>query len=286
MTTSTCAARPWELARRIWSRDSRLSAGERAVAWVLLIHDGKGGCWPGRETIAACTGLSRATVQRVLATLAHRGVLTIEYRPGRTSRYRFGLEHEDLNPAHCESAQSESPVAHDEPTPGSARADTQLRASHDQAKEHAQELTQEQASDPPSWPGANAPVPASGGPPGTRRAARKPRGLPAEEQSRFSEWYDAFPLHASRTNAEKAWGQLTAAEREECIAESPAWIKAREGADRNYLPYPAKYLREKRWTDDPPPPRSETTYRHYNNARPRSIFDDLDSDDPELEPLP
>jgi hypothetical protein len=69
----------------------------------------------------------------------------------------------------------------------------------------------------------------------------------------FDSWYEAYPKHEARNDAERAWGKLTDAEQVECVRRSPAWNAAKVGTERKFLPMPATYLNGRRWRDDVTP---------------------------------
>jgi hypothetical protein len=72
-------------------RESGLDATARHVAHVLSTYmDGRGRCWPSRETLAAAVGLSVRTVERAVQRLEAVGWLRVERTEGgrhRTNTY-------------------------------------------------------------------------------------------------------------------------------------------------------------------------------------------------------
>ena len=80
---------------------------------------------------------------------------------------------------------------------------------------------------------------------------------PVTSAALFSVFYDQYPRHEARTNAEKAWKKLSQAERIECLDKTPAWVKAKVGTERRYLPLPATYLNAGRWRDPIENPREK-----------------------------
>lgn len=60
----------WLLAGQM-ARDKRLNDAARRIGWFLLNHVNQqtGTCWPGYERLAEDSGLSRATVARVINML-------------------------------------------------------------------------------------------------------------------------------------------------------------------------------------------------------------------------
>jgi len=67
---------------------------------------------------------------------------------------------------------------------------------------------------------------------------------------RFEDFYHCYPKHEARQDAGKAWAKLSQEERIECLERTPAWVKARAGTERRFLPKPATFLNGKRWRDE------------------------------------
>lgn len=68
-----------------------LSTAERLTLIVIADHANPttGNAWPSRERLMRCTGLSRATLPRVLASLVRLGLLESLPRTGFTTMYRL-----------------------------------------------------------------------------------------------------------------------------------------------------------------------------------------------------
>ncbi len=80
----------------------------------------------------------------------------------------------------------------------------------------------------------------------------------AEDQARFAEFWDAYPLKANAAKAEAAF--ITAIIRgtsaQAIIDGAARFAAARAGEDPKFTPQPARWLADRRWTDDVPPPSS------------------------------
>jgi Helix-turn-helix domain len=73
-------------------RESELDPTARHVAHVLSTWmNGRGVCWPGRETIAEGTGYSVRTVERAVARLERDDWLRVERGVGQRSNRYFAL---------------------------------------------------------------------------------------------------------------------------------------------------------------------------------------------------
>lgn len=65
----------------------------------------------------------------------------------------------------------------------------------------------------------------------------------------FGEFWQAYPVHKARADAERAWGRLKAVDREAALAGIPAY---REECLRTGVAfcYAQKYLSRRRWEDE------------------------------------
>jgi hypothetical protein len=67
---------------------------------------------------------------------------------------------------------------------------------------------------------------------------------------RFDEWWEIYPLKKSKGRAKKAWKPAKAKTSEEfLIASLKTWVAKNVGTDPKYLPYPATWLNDEKWTD-------------------------------------
>lgn len=57
------------------------------------VRAGKEESWPGVDTIAMRTSLSRKSVMRAISSLEAKGLIAVERSNGRSNRYRFNLSH-------------------------------------------------------------------------------------------------------------------------------------------------------------------------------------------------
>jgi hypothetical protein len=81
------------------------------------------------------------------------------------------------------------------------------------------------------------------------------KGAHSPDPPEFESFYAAYPRKKARADALKAWTSVVRPEDLPLIEQALAWQRlqpdwTKEG--RKYVPYPAKYLREKRWLDEPP----------------------------------
>lgn len=86
----------------------------------------------------------------------------------------------------------------------------------------------------------------------------------------FSKFWKSYPRKKDKQNAEKAWLKLSPdtslvkviISYIEVAKKSPAWTNSNE----KYIPYPAKFINNRRWEDQPDPPGEEKG--EYKNEKP------------------
>ena len=76
-----------------------------------------------------------------------------------------------------------------------------------------------------------------------------------EDNPEFARFWNAFPRRVSKKDARKAWLEINpdpaTVDRMVCTL---SWQSEEWARDRfRYCPYPASWLRDERWTDEPPP---------------------------------
>lgn len=84
-----------------------------------------------------------------------------------------------------------------------------------------------------------------------------------EDDPRFAAFWDAYPKRVAKKDARKAWFDIAPTDAQvvlmiaalEWQREQPGWLK--DGGQ--YIPYPAGWLRDERWTDEAPKPTKPTT---------------------------
>lgn len=77
----------------------------------------------------------------------------------------------------------------------------------------------------------------------------------AAEEVAFSTWWDLYGKKIDRAKCEKKWNKLTVAEKQACLAATPAYVASTP--DLQYRRHPATYLNNKSWENQIIP---------YNNA--------------------
>lgn len=78
------------------------------------------------------------------------------------------------------------------------------------------------------------------------------------DKSDFARWYQAYPRHEARGDAEKAWRGLKPMPALEVLLAAVEWqrsdgcLQPREADGRSLIPLPATWLRKARWLDERP----------------------------------
>lgn len=73
----------------------------------------------------------------------------------------------------------------------------------------------------------------------------------------FAEFYTLYPKKMARPVAEKSWNRLSPAEREAALKALPNHIRTWD--DRQFIPYPATWLNQRRWEDEIEPVQHKVT---------------------------
>lgn len=79
--------------------------------------------------------------------------------------------------------------------------------------------------------------------------------MPHVADADFDRFWDAYPKRRAKADARKAWAKLRPApDLVEAILEALAWQSLQPDwlkDDRQFVPYPATWLRGERWEDEP-----------------------------------
>lgn len=199
-----------------------LTPTDKLVLIGIANHDGDGGSWPSIATLAMYAGVSERTVQRSIAALQERGLITVEQNAGGTMHTRNDRRpnfYTINRPRH--GVTSASSRNRNGATPVTPRGDTAM--SPEPSLNH-QELT----------------------------LAQLPLSVP--ETSRFEEFWKVWPKRVGKRAAFKAYERaLKRASHEQILqgAQDMAalWMLMSE-QDRQYVPYPERWLNADRWADE------------------------------------
>jgi len=78
--------------------------------------------------------------------------------------------------------------------------------------------------------------------------------MPVGHACEFAPWYASYPRKVAKSDAGKAYRQLTAAQRDVLTRNTPAWVVEFSRRPSDKVPYPATFLRRGMWEDPPPKP--------------------------------
>ncbi len=76
----------------------------------------------------------------------------------------------------------------------------------------------------------------------------------------FDAWYSLYPRKVARKAAEKAWARVATSPDviEQIMAGLRAQLPSMRAKDKQFIPYPATWLRGERWTDEIEQPKPLT----------------------------
>lgn len=82
----------------------------------------------------------------------------------------------------------------------------------------------------------------------------------------FDQWYEVYPKKAKRPAAERAFAKARKdASFEELMVGARRWAAA--GIEKQFIPYPATWLNNRQWEDEPPTRRPRPSWQMDNNER-------------------
>ena len=82
----------------------------------------------------------------------------------------------------------------------------------------------------------------------------------------FDQWYEVYPKKAKRPAAERAFAKARKdASFEELMVGARRWAEA--GIEKQFIPYPATWLNNRQWEDEPPTRRPRPSWQMDNNER-------------------
>jgi pyocin large subunit-like protein len=202
-----------------WQQQTR-SSGERLVLLALADHAGEDcECWPHTARLGEKCGIDARTVQRHLASLCDRGLVTKVHRRKRADGTLAGW----LYRVEVTSADTTS-------TSG-LRHDTDVESMSRHAR---------QVSDTTST---------SSHEPSSSNHHNEPSQLVRADE--FEVWWEMYPRKTSKQASHRAWSKLTVDDRRAALAALPAhiqyWVDA--NTSPQFIPHPATWLNGRRWDD-------------------------------------
>lgn len=83
--------------------------------------------------------------------------------------------------------------------------------------------------------------------------------------SRFADFWSIYPRRVAKQDAEKVFCNLKPDEIGAALADVKRRVGAEwKGKDPKYIPHPARYLRGKRWNDEPQGDNQATNFKTTN----------------------
>ncbi len=267
MTEPITLLAKWRLAQAI-AADPNTPPSALRVALRLLDHlNGKTGrCDPAHATIGAALGIGRRTVVDAIHALERAGWLRVERGGGdpnapngySTNSYQFAVERLGEVP---EAGRDDDPPRAETCTPGGAEVRTSPRAgirtppvvisapprgAEIRTQNYEQVYREEK-------PGTGNTYPPS---PSPRSSRDRATGLPDELRADFSLFWSIYPRRERVGAAEAAFAQAVAngADPADLIHGVRAYARSVKGSEPKYVAGAARWLAERRWTDEPPAP--------------------------------
>ena len=240
-------------------RDSELSMSARMLYGIITWRCNENACcWPTNRTLGEELGLSAKRVSALLSLLEARGHIEMEtlhdeagqvlrrniYPIMRSSRSIEAQQGGGIHKYEDTPPQNQGyPLPEPEDTPPQSRGDPLPKNEAELYKEK-EEIKKETKRDPPKAP--------QGGPPDPKptRRRRAAKSVPEWKPERFERFWQFYPLHTDRVSAVREWDRLKPSdELIDQIARALLWqTKVPDWP----APYACRYLRNQRWTDEPP----------------------------------
>lgn len=244
---------------RFWQRleiilSSQLGPKHRMVLIALWKFCGDDDhCWPKQKALAAAVGVSIRALQRLISDLRDAGIVTAE-RGLHLMTYR--VDWSAIEAAGKVKAKRLNKKPSDDPIP--ATSDTSIPAEtdgngHCHSRRNCRVIPAEtDVISPPELAGMSS----------YRNSIETPMKLQGENPESFKaiceQIYQAYPKHVGKANAIKAIGKVLkrpethelAVTADELLAAVEEFSRATEGANLQFVPYPASWFNAGSWEDD------------------------------------
>lgn len=206
------------------------NATKKLILVGICNHDGDGGSWPAKATLARYAGCSERTVIRLAQELADEGWIVIHKNAGgtantradrRTNLYVVNYSRGDTFCHPVNRLRGDTGRA-DGVTPSAQRGD--IAVSPELSTNHPVE-PETNISDQP-----------------TSLAGRIP----------FDSFWKQYPRKEGKATAEGRWSKMSDLHRQEAMDAMPAWCAYYATIDPKFIPHSSTWLNQRRWEDDPP----------------------------------
>ena len=246
--------------------DPRLSLKTKGLFAVML---SKPGSWQfSVGAMAREAGVGRDAIRSCLKELREAGYLTVE-KQSHGAHGKFGgsvylLHDESCTPWPDFPSTAEPSTA--EPSTAEPLTENPTQVNTDLVNTDPVKTDPEE-NDPPIAPqgAVQAPVPEEK----KRTPRRAVKTVPAWEPERFEGFWAYYPCHKNRARAAAEWDRLRpdgALIREMGLALQ--WQKASEEWQRGIgIPYACRWLKDKRWLDEPPEPPDASSWALQSGVR-------------------
>lgn len=238
------------------ARDPDLTpTGSRVTAILAFMYmNRREGCaWPSMPTLAATLGTSENAVRRALRALVDRGHLRIDSGGGRSASNRY------------------HPIVKAEEPPQERGGLEREKPSQDRKGNGPKPYRERGGVDGGNPANAEQKTPTPAAPEPIEREPIEYEGgiLPLSQwkvQARdatdlFGRFWSQYPRHVAKPAARRAWDQAIKEGHDPNVimAGVHRYAAERDGQEERYTAYPATWLRNRRWEDDPTPPPSSAS---------------------------
>lgn len=209
-------------------RSTVLKGSEKLLYIALLNHaDQHGNSWPSLKRLSEEVGASRNTILKHLDRLAELGLVVKRKRERDDGGNASNLYHVNV---WAPEPELHHPSTSNEPPPSSHM---NYPGSSEVLEEYPEKKTQLEDTSPPLGAGEIDPPPDG-----------------------FDEFYRAYPRKMKPGDARKAFKQMTRTTPARVIIEAAREYAARPDLpERQFIPYPASWLRAEAWKNEPDPPK-------------------------------
>lgn len=202
---------------------AEVGGSEKLVLLGVANHEGDGGAYPAVETLARYANIDRRATQRVLRRLEEAGLLSSHRRTGASTVYRVLLQ----CPENCDRTTNHRLV---EVGGGVSTAGVV-----------------------PTAPGGVVSTAPGGGVSTAGGAVTQPPEPSYNRQINLYTWqqfWEAYPRRYASQQAKLEWAKLTEEEQQLAIVKAEEFAMSEEAENLKYVPYPANWLKAKRFNDE------------------------------------
>lgn len=226
------------------------SATKKLILVGICNHDGDGGSWPAKSTLARYAGCSERTVIRLTQELEDEGWITIHKQGGGTVNTRADRRTNLYVVNYLRGDTFCHPV-------DDSRGDTQ-RAHGVTSDDHGVTSSASRGDI------AVSPEPSLNHPSEPSTANTLAVVKPGDEWDCF--WQD-YPRKQGKAEARKRWAKMTHSERLEALDALVRWVDYYATVPPQYVPHASTWLNQRRWEDDIPQPARPEPDRKTASSR-------------------